>query len=45
MVTMAPFAEPTRDAGLVSLAAAETALLSSCCLLEASTVTTARLGN
>lgn len=38
------FAEPERDAVLVSLAEAETALLSSCCLLEASIVTSSRLG-
>lgn len=38
------FAEPERDAVLVSLAEAETALLSSCCLLEASIVAESRLG-
>jgi ribonuclease VapC len=38
------FAEPDRDAVLVSLAEAETALLSSCCLLEASIVAASRLG-
>jgi len=38
------FAEPDRDAVLVSLAEAGTALLSSCCLLEASIVTSSRLG-
>ncbi len=37
-------AEPARDAVLVALSEAETALLSSCCLLEASIVTTSRLG-
>ena len=38
------WAEPTRDAVLVSLAEADTLLLSSCCALEASIVTAARLG-
>jgi ribonuclease VapC len=38
------FAEPERDAVLVSLAGADAALLSSCCALEASIVTSARLG-
>jgi ribonuclease VapC len=38
------FAEPERDAVLVSLAEAETVLLSSCCHLEASIVTASRLG-
>ena len=38
------FAEPERDAVLISLAEAETALLSSCCFLEASIVTASRLG-
>jgi ribonuclease VapC len=37
-------AEPSRDAVLVALAETETALISSCCLLEASIVTTSRLG-
>lgn len=37
-------AEPSRDAVLVELAAAEEALLSSCCALEAFIVTTSRLG-
>ena len=37
-------AEPSRDAVLVVLAEAETALLTSCCALEASVVTTSRLG-
>ncbi len=37
-------AEPSRDAVLVALSEAETALLSSCCALEASIVTTSRLG-
>ena len=37
-------AEPSRDAVLVELAEAETVLLSSCCALEASIVTTSRLG-
>jgi ribonuclease VapC len=37
-------AEPARDAVLVALSEAETALLSSCCALEASIVTTSRLG-
>ena len=38
-------AEPSRDAVLVALSEAETALISSCCLLEASIVTTSRLGS
>lgn len=38
------FAEPERDAVLVSLAEAATVLLSSCCHLEASIVTASRLG-
>lgn len=38
------FAEPVRDAVLVSLAEADAVLLSSCCALEASIVTSARLG-
>ena len=38
------FAEPERDAVLVSLAEAETVLLSSCCHLEASIVVASRLG-
>jgi len=37
-------AEPARDAVLVALSEAETVLLSSCCALEASIVTTSRLG-
>jgi ribonuclease VapC len=37
-------AEPARDAVLVALSEAETVLLSSCCVLEASIVTTSRLG-
>jgi ribonuclease VapC len=37
-------AEPSRDAVLVALAEAETVLLCSCCALEASIVTTSRLG-
>jgi len=37
-------AEPSRDAVLVALSEAEKALLSSCCALEASIVTTSRLG-
>ncbi|HOT24489.1 MAG TPA: type II toxin-antitoxin system VapC family toxin [Thermoleophilia bacterium] len=38
------FAEPQRDAILVALAEARTVLISSCCLLEASIVASARLG-
>lgn len=38
------FVEPQRDAVLVALAEADAPLLSSCCLLEASIVATARLG-
>jgi len=38
------FAEPERDAVLVSLAEADTVLLSSCCHLEASIVAVSRLG-
>ena len=38
------FAEPERDAVLVSLAEADTVLLSSCCHLEASIVAASRLG-
>jgi ribonuclease VapC len=38
------FAEAERDAVLVSLAEAETVLLSSCCHLEASIVVASRLG-
>jgi ribonuclease VapC len=38
------FAEPVRDAVLVSLAEADTVLLSSCCHLEASIVAASRLG-
>jgi ribonuclease VapC len=38
------FAEPQRDAVLVALAEADTALLSSCCHLEASIVAASRLG-
>jgi ribonuclease VapC len=38
------FAEPQRDAVLISLAEAETVLLSSCCHLEASIVAASRLG-
>jgi ribonuclease VapC len=38
------FAEPERDAVLVALAEAGTALLSSCCHLEASIVAASRLG-
>ena len=38
------FAEPERDAVLVSLAEAGTVLLSSCCHLEASVVAASRLG-
>lgn len=38
-------AEPSRDAVLVALSEAETVLISSCCLLEASIVTTSRLGS
>jgi ribonuclease VapC len=38
-------AEPSRDAVLVALAEAETVLISSCCVLEASIVTTSRLGS
>ena len=38
------FAEPQRDAILVALAEADSAMLSSCCLLEASIVASSRLG-
>jgi ribonuclease VapC len=38
-------AEPSRDAVLAALAEAETAFISSCCVLEASIVTTSRLGS
>jgi ribonuclease VapC len=38
------FAEPQRDAVLVALAETDSAILSSCCLLEASIVASARLG-
>ncbi len=38
------FAEPLRDAVLIALAEADDALLSSCCLLEATIVTQSRLG-
>jgi ribonuclease VapC len=38
------FAEPTRDAVLVALADADTVLLSSSCLLEASILAASRLG-
>lgn len=37
-------AEPSRDAILVALSEAEAAFISSCCTLEASIVTTSRLG-
>ena len=39
------FAEPERDAVLVSLAEAQAAFLSSCCHLEAAIVTASRLGS
>ena len=38
------FAEPQRDAVLVALSEADPALLSSCCLLEATIVAQSRLG-
>jgi ribonuclease VapC len=40
----AVFAEPQRDVVLVALAESESAFMPSCCLLEASIVATARLG-
>jgi ribonuclease VapC len=39
------FAEPQRDAVLVALAEADTVLLSSCCLLEATIAAQSRLGS